>query len=604
MMLDGAMRTQGGGRPTGVRLALAKAGSTTARKFSHHRRVAMAAAALLIALLSAALGATLSEGLTSAPAQLTQQGAPLSGGTEEIGEGHFGRDVALSADGVTALVGAPNDDGNLGAAWVFTPSISGSPWTQQGAKLTDGEEPGVAGQGEVVVGSDGEEGGGEGAGGEETDGEEASRAGESAEEAIVDGHFGRGVALSGDGNTALLGAPRENGGAGAVWVFTRSGSIWTRQQQLTGGGESGAGWFGRSVAISADGDTALVGGLVDHGDAGAVWVFTRSGSTWSQQGAKLLGGVEEWGLGKFGSSVALSADGEVALIGAPADANELGAAWVVTRSNGTWSQQGAKLTGEGEAGKGEFGNGVALSEDGEEALIGAPGDAGKFGAAWEFTRSGSTWTQLGAKLTGAEERGNGQFGWSVALSGDGATALIGGDGSDRRAGAAWVFVNPPPAAGPMSTTIGASAAATTTTSATMASPKLGVAAAKVAGGRVALASATVTVRRNGRAQVKLRCISTTICRGTLKLTLAVRARGRKHARTTIDLGAATFSLRSGRTTIVALELSSAGRARLNAAAHGRLSARLTIVVSSPSPRRTQTHAVHLVLQRRAGRPLG
>ena len=267
----------------------------TAHKFSHHRRVAMAVAALLIALLGAALGATLSEGLTSAPAQLTQQGAPLTAGTEEIGEGHFGRDVALSTDGATALVGAPNDDGNLGAAWVFTPSISGSPLTQQGAELTDGEEPGAAGQGEVVVGSDGEEGGGEGVGGEEADGEEASSAGESAEEAIVDGHFGRGVALSGDGNTALLGAPRENGGAGAVWVFTRSGSTWTRQQQLTGGGESGAGWFGRSVAISADGDTALVGGLVDHGDAGAVWVYTRSGSTWSQQGAKLLGGVEESG---------------------------------------------------------------------------------------------------------------------------------------------------------------------------------------------------------------------------------------------------------------------------------------------------------------------
>ncbi len=631
----------------------------------------MVAAALLLALLGAALGAALSDGLTSAPVQLAQQGVPLDGGAEEVGEGHFGRDVALSADGGTALVGAPNDDGNLGAAWAFTPSTStstpGSSWMQQGVKLIDGEEPSGAGQGEVVQ-RDVE------AGGDEE--EEASSSGESGEEVIGEGHFGRGVALSGDGNTALAGAPRENGGTGAVWVFTRSGSTWTRQQQLTGGDESGAGWFGRSVAISADGDTALVGGLVDHGDTGAVWVFTRSGSTWSQQGAKLLGGAEESSLGKFGASVALSANGEVALVGAPADASKLGAAWVFARSgstwsqqgakltggmeesgagefgasvalsaNGevalvgapadasklgaawvfarsgsTWSQQGAKLTGGGEVGEGEFGNGVALSEDGALALIGAPGDASKLGAAWELTRSGSAWTQVGAKLTSAGEQGSGQFGWSVALSGDGATALIGGDGSDRRAGAAWVFASPPPATEPVSTTepplppttTGATAttaatSATTTRSATVSSPKQGVAAAKGAGGRVRLVSTTVAVRGNGRARVELRCISTTVCRGTLKLTIAaVRVKGRKRSRTTIGLGAATFSLRPGRVTIVALELSSAGRALLNvnAAAHGRLGARLTIVVSSPSPRRAQTHAVELVLRRPASRPRG
>ena len=569
--------------------------------------------------------------------------------------------MTLSADGATALIGAPNDDGNLGAAWVFAPSTStstsGSPWMQQSAKLTDGEEPSSAGQGEAAR-RDGEEDGAE-----ETDGEEASGAAESAEEAIADGHFGRGVALSGDGNTALVGAPRENGGDGVVWVFTRSGSTWTRQQQLTGGDESGAGWFGRSVAVSADGDTAFVGGLVDHGDAGAVWVFTRSGSTWSQQGAKLTGGAEESGLGKFGSSVALSANGEVAVIGAPADANKLGAVWVFTRSGSTWSQQGAKLTGGAEesglgkfgssvalsangevavigapadanklgavwvfsalridlvaagreanrrweAGQGEFGNGVALSEDGEVALIGAPGDASKLGAAWEFTRSNTIWSQVGAKLIGSGEQGSGQFGWSVALSGDGATALIGGDGSDRRAGAAWVFA---PATeqmsttGPPSTNTEASTSATTAASSTTSPPRHGVAAARVISGRVALANTMITVRRNGRAQVKLRCISTLVCHGTLKLTLAVRAKGRTRPRTTIGLGTATFSLRPvrpGRTTVVAFELSSVGRTRLNAA-HGHLDARLTIAVSSPSPRHTQTHAVELVLRRRAGRP--
>ena len=99
-----------------------------------------------------------------------------------------------------------------------------------------------------------------------------------------------------------------------------------------------------------------------------------------------------------------------------------------TRSGSTWTQQGAKLhRPSGEIGEGEFGYSVALSGDGNTALIGGPGDNAKVGAAWVFTRSGSTWTQQGAKLTGSGETGAGEFGaTSVALSSDGNTALIGG----------------------------------------------------------------------------------------------------------------------------------------------------------------------------------
>jgi hypothetical protein len=380
----------------------------------------------------------------------TQQGSKLTGAGSA--DGQFGLSVALSADGSTALIGGPADNGRVGAAWVF--SRSGSTWTQQGSKLTGSGESGSA-----------------------------------------DGQFGWSVALSADGNTALIGGPADNGRVGAAWVFTRSGSSWTQQgAKLAGSGESGRGLFGTSVALSGDGGTALIGGPLDNSTVGAAWVFTRTGSTWSQQGSKLTGsdasGVRafgwsvalsgdgrtalvggyfdnstvgaawvfvpsgsswaqqgskltiasgENGSGQLGSSVALSGDGNVALMGAPGDSGNAGAAWIFTRSRGVWTDQEPKLTGAGETGAGQFGASVSLSSDGDTALIGGPADNGGRGAAWVFVRSGSTWTQQGSKLTGSDESGAGKFGASVALSEGGDTALIGGSADNGDLGAAWVF---------------------------------------------------------------------------------------------------------------------------------------------------------------------
>ncbi len=261
------------------------------------------------------------------------------------------------------------------------------------------------------------------------------------------GEFGVSVAVSADGNTALIGGAHDNGkslGAGAAWVFTRSGETWSQQgEKLTGAGEVGEGTFGRSVALSADGNTALVGGEWDNGLHGAAWVFTRSGGTWTRQGEKLTVG-EQVALGR---AVALSGDGNTAVIGGPIANHRAGAAWVFTRSGETWSRQGGPLTGTGEIGEGAFGSSVALSSDGSTALIGAEHDHGVtteetvtrgVGAAWVFARSGESWTQQGAKLTGGGEVGDGEFGASAALSADGNTALIGGY-HDNGKGAAWTF---------------------------------------------------------------------------------------------------------------------------------------------------------------------
>ena len=223
------------------------------------------------------------------------------------------------------------------------------------------------------------------------------------------GDFGWSVALSASGNTALIGGPNDHSLIGAAWVFTRSGSTWTQQgSKLTGGGESGKGAFGYGVGLSSDGNTALIGGPRDNGSVGAAWVFTRSGTTWTQQGSKLTGSGES-GKGELGYAVALSSEGNTALLGGPNDVLGTGAAWVFTRSGSTWTQQGSKLTGTGAS---EFGLSVTLSAFGTTALIGSAG-----GAAWVFTRSGSTWTQQGPHLTGSGESGKSSFGNSVALSG-------------------------------------------------------------------------------------------------------------------------------------------------------------------------------------------
>jgi len=140
---------------------------------------------------------------------------------------------------------------------------------------------------------------------------------------------------------------------------------------------------GFSVALSADGNTAILGGYLDHGSTGATWVFTRSGSVWSQQGDKLVGTGASGSSAKQGFSVALSGDGSTAIVGGFGDGTA-GAAWVFTRSGGVWSQQGGKLVGSGAVGSASQGESVALSADGNTAIVGGPGDNSNAGAAWVF----------------------------------------------------------------------------------------------------------------------------------------------------------------------------------------------------------------------------
>ena len=243
---------------------------------------------------------------------------------------------------------------------------------------------------------------------------------------------GRSVALSSDGNTAIIGGDSDNNFTGAAWVFTRSNGAWTQQQKLTT--IDVVSQFGLSVAISGDGNTALVG---SNSQVNAVWVFTRTNGVWSPpQKLSPTGAVH---FAQIGYSVALSADGNTALIGAPGDADGVGAAWVFTRMNGLWTQQGNKLIGAGATGLASHGYAVALSADGNTAVVGGPADnfigGTSIGAAWVFSRSNGLWDE-GRKLAGNTTDGLRQ-GSAVAISGDGNTVLVSGP---YGVGGAWVFV--------------------------------------------------------------------------------------------------------------------------------------------------------------------
>jgi hypothetical protein len=250
---------------------------------------------------------------------------------------------------------------------------------------------------------------------------------------------GTAVAISADGNTAIVGGPTDNSSAGAAWIFVRNGSTWSQQgSKLVGTGATGAAKQGTSVAISADGNTAVLGGPTDNMGAGAVWVFTRTGGVWTQQGSKLTGSGAV-GAAQRGTSVSVSADGNTIAVGGLGDNSYAGAAWIFTRTGGVWAQQGGKLVGTGATGTARQGCSVSLSSDGKTLMSGGYNDSTRKGAAWVFTQSGGVWTQQGAKLVGSGSSSDSYQGWSVALSANGNTAAIGGPNDNTLKGAVWIF---------------------------------------------------------------------------------------------------------------------------------------------------------------------
>ncbi len=133
----------------------------------------------------------------------------------------------------------------------------------------------------------------------------------------------------------MIGGYSDDNKKGAAWVFTRSAGVWTQQgTKLVGTGANGSSEQGYSVALSADGNTAIVGGWRDlNVIGGGIWVFKRSGGARAQVGSRINGSGNATGAYQ-GSSVALSADGSTAIVGGYWDANQVGASWVFQYRSG------------------------------------------------------------------------------------------------------------------------------------------------------------------------------------------------------------------------------------------------------------------------------
>ena len=301
--------------------------------------------------------------------------------------------------------------------------------------------------------------------------------------------FGLTIAMSSDGNTLAVGAPGESSAAtginnavigqtdnsftnsGAVYVFLRSGTEWAQQAYIKASNTGADDGFGTALSLSGDGNTLAVGAPYEDsadvsigGDqtddtapsAGAVYVFLRSGNTWTQEAyikASTTGAGDE-----FGQSIALSDDSNTLAVGAPQEdsasdgvdngtpgesdnsAIDSGAAYVFTRSFGVWSQEAwvkASNTGAGDA----FGSSISLSEDGNTLAAGAyleasaatgvnntiPGQgdnsATESGAVYVYTRTGTAWTPH-SYIKASNTEASDWFGYRTVLSDSGTTLAV------------------------------------------------------------------------------------------------------------------------------------------------------------------------------------
>jgi hypothetical protein len=390
----------------------------------------------------------------------------------------FGTSISLSANGHTALVGAFQQETGRGAAYVF--QEGGGQWTQQ-AELTApvriahdlfGVAVALSANGtEALIGADGTSSGMGAAyvftvsGGQWTERTQLAATGGQARDAL-----GVAVALSTDGSTALVGAGNwhytTTNGPGAAFVFTGSGSQWTQEAQLTPSDGALNDDFGGGVALSGNGTVALIGADVHqvgaNANQGAEYVFTGSGTQWTQADEFTAsdGGANDG----FGVPVALSTSGTVALIGSGGHTvgshSSQGAAYVFTGSGSQWTQN-AELTASDGAANDFFGLGVALSSSGTTALVGAYSHNVNQGAAYQFNGSGSQWTQS-AELTASDGSAGDSFGYSVALSAPGTLEMVGAVqhqvGPNANAGTAYAFV---PTASASNSVISASPSAIT-----------------------------------------------------------------------------------------------------------------------------------------------
>jgi len=321
---------------------------------------------------------------------------------------HFGLVVTISADGNTLVVGSPDESNAAGdvagAAYVF--ARSGGKWTQQ-ARLQPSD-------------------------------------------AAAGARFGN-LSISRDGSTVAIGAPPADAigkpTAGVVYIFVRNGSRWIQQARLEASDAKTGANFGVSVNLSGNGDTLAVSAsnaTNSAGDlAGNVYIFTRSGTTWSEE-ARLQASDAAAG-DAFGTRVALSADGNTLGTGAYHARNSAGNAYVFVRSGKMWTEQARLQASDGVQGD-SFGTSPSLSADGNTFAVGTQlKDVAGFvdaGSAYVFVRTGGVWKEQ-IRLQASDPGAYDYFGLRVDISGDANTLAVSAFGDNNSggidAGSVYIF---------------------------------------------------------------------------------------------------------------------------------------------------------------------
>ena len=319
----------------------------------------------------------------------TPQGAKITG--DAIYDS-FGYSVAIDSTGDTIVVGAIGANSATGYAKVYK-NISGT-WTQQGAKLTG-----------VAIGE----------------------------------YFGRSVAIDSTGDTIVVAAPYANNYTGYVKVYKNISDTWVLQgAKITG--EASRDNFGWSVAINNTGDTIVLGAynaaVGGNSDTGYVKVYKNISDTWVQEGVKLTGKASR---DNFGYSVSINSTGDTIVVGAyyavVGSNNNRGYVKVYKNISGTWTPQGAKITGETTSQL--FGYSVAINSTGDTIVVGAPNANSQTGYVKVYKNISGAWTLQGTKLTG--EATNNYFGHSVSISASGDAVVVGTFCNNRVTGAAYIF---------------------------------------------------------------------------------------------------------------------------------------------------------------------
>lgn len=348
--------------------------------------------------------------LMAAAKEPFQQQAMLLGGAEAV-QDQFGYAIAISGDSTTCVVGAPYHDaggGNGGAFYIF--KRDGTSWSQQAYIVPAGT--------------------------------------------AANDFAGFSVSISEDGNTVAVGAYQNataGTGAGCVYVYTRTGTSWGLQVKLTPSWSSQTfNRFGYSVDLSNDGNTLVVGAPIYTGTGadfqGLVAVYTRSGSAWGAPTTITIAGalVND----QLGTAVAISGDGNTLALGAiganTAGIEDVGAVYVYTRSGSVWTQR-ATIKPTNGAAFDNVGAAIALSSNGNTLAIGAPlhnVSGSNTGSAYVWVWDGANWFQQ-QELSVPNVMTNGQFGFSVSLSSDGNTCVVGypydSSGSVDQAGSIYLF---------------------------------------------------------------------------------------------------------------------------------------------------------------------